>query len=250
MRQHLVMGNWKLNGTKASVEALIKGLTPAAAAHPSVQVAVCPPVIFLGLVEQLTAGSKIAYGAQNADVHESGAFTGENAPSMLKAFGCTYSLVGHSERRTLHAETDDVVAAKYEAIQKAGLVPVLCIGETLEQFEAGVTKNVVETQLKAVIDRCGIASFANAVVAYEPVWAIGTGKTASAEQAEEIHAHIRATLAAKYGNEVADNCTILYGGSCNAGNAKELFAKPNVDGGLIGGASLAVDKFMPIIEAF
>ena len=155
MRQHLVMGNWKLNGTKASVEALIKGLTPAAAAHPSVQVAVCPPVIFLGLVEQLTAGSKIAYGAQNADVHESGAFTGENAPSMLKAFGCTYSLVGHSERRTLHAETDDVVAAKYEAIQKAGLVPVLCIGETLEQFEAGVTKNVVETQLKAVIDRCG-----------------------------------------------------------------------------------------------
>ncbi|MGL4885718.1 MAG: triose-phosphate isomerase, partial [Aeromonas veronii] len=163
MRQHLVMGNWKLNGTKASVEALIKGLTPAAAAHPSVQVAVCPPVIFLGLVEQLTAGSKIAYGAQNADVHESGAFTGENAPSMLKAFGCTYSLVGHSERRTLHAETDDVVAAKYEAIQKGGLIPVLCIGETLEQFEAGVTKNVVETQLKAVIDRCGIASFNNAV---------------------------------------------------------------------------------------
>ncbi len=179
MRQHLVMGNWKLNGTKASVEALIKGLTPAAAAHPSVQVAVCPPVIFLGLVEQLTAGSKIAYGAQNADVHESGAFTGENAPSMLKAFGCTYSLVGHSERRTLHAETDDVVAAKYEAIQKGGLIPVLCIGETLAQFEAGTTNSVVETQLKAVIDRCGIASFENAVVAYEPVWAIGTGKTAT-----------------------------------------------------------------------
>lgn len=195
MRQHLVMGNWKLNGTKASVEALIKGLTPAAAAHPSEQVAVCPPVIFLGLVEQLTAGSKIAYGAQNADVHESGAFTGENAPSMLKAFGCTYSLVGHSERRTLHAETDDVVAAKYEAIQKGGLIPVLCIGETLAQFEAGTTNQVVETQLKAVIDRCGITSFENAVIAYEPVWAIGTGKTATPEIAQSVHAHIRQYLA-------------------------------------------------------
>ena len=135
MRQHLVMGNWKLNGTKASVEALIKGLTPAAAAHPSVQVAVCPPVIFLGLVEQLTAGSKIAYGAQNADVHESGAFTGENAPSMLKAFGCTYSLVGHSERRTLHAENDDVVAAKYEAIQKGG--KKLASPDEMAEFLAG-----------------------------------------------------------------------------------------------------------------
>ena len=246
MRQHLVMGNWKLNGTKASVEALIKGLTPAAAAHPSVQVAVCPPVIFLGLVEQLTAGSKIAYGAQNADVHESGAFTGENAPSMLKAFGCTYSLVGHSERRTLHAETDDVVAAKYEAIQKAGLVPVLCIGETLEQFEAGVTKNVVETQLKAVIDRCGIASFENAVVAYEPVWAIGTGKTATPEIAQSVHAHIRQYLAG-FDGAVAAKVQILYGGSVTGATAADLFGQPDIDGGLVGGASLKVDDFSQII---
>ena len=246
MRQHLVMGNWKLNGTKASVEALIKGLTPAAAAHPSVQVAVCPPVIFLGLVEQLTAGSKIAYGAQNADVHESGAFTGENAPSMLKAFGCTYSLVGHSERRTLHAETDDVVAAKYEAIQKGGLIPVLCIGETLAQFEAGTTNQVVETQLKAVIDRCGIASFENAVIAYEPVWAIGTGKTATPEIAQAVHARIRQYLAG-FDAAVAARVLILYGGSVTGATAADLFGQPDIDGGLVGGASLKVDDFSQII---
>ncbi|MDO2952021.1 triose-phosphate isomerase [Aeromonas simiae] len=246
MRQPLVMGNWKLNGTKASVEALIKGLAPAAAAHPSVQVAVCPPVIFLGQVEQLAADTKIAYGAQNADVHEAGAFTGENSPVMLKEFGCTYSLVGHSERRTLHAENDDVVAAKYEAIQKVGLIPVLCIGETLEQFEAGVTNSVVETQLKAVIDRCGIASFSNAVVAYEPVWAIGTGKTATPEIAQAVHAHIRQYLAG-FDADVAAKVQILYGGSVTGATAADLFGQPDIDGGLVGGASLKVDDFSQII---
>ena len=147
MRQPLVMGNWKLNGTKASVEALVKALIEPAAKAEGVEVAFCPPVIFLDMVEKLTQGSRLQYGAQNADVHTSGAFTGENSPAMLKEFGCKYSLVGHSERRTLHAETDDVVAAKYEAIQQGGLIPVLCIGETLQQFEAGTTNSVVETQL-------------------------------------------------------------------------------------------------------
>ena len=248
-RKAIIAGNWKMNKTATEAKALISELIPAVK-DAGCEVVICVPFTDLVTAVEMTKGTNIHVGAENVHFEKSGAFTGENAPSMLKAFGCTYSLVGHSERRTLHAETDDVVAAKYEAIQKGGLVPVLCIGETLEQFEAGVTKNVVETQLKAVIDRCGIASFANAVVAYEPVWAIGTGKTASAEQAEEIHAHIRATLAAKYGNEVADNCTILYGGSCNAGNAKELFAKPNVDGGLIGGAALKVADFKGIIDAF
>ena len=248
MRQHLIMGNWKLNGTKASVEALVEGLKAPVAAAANVEVAVCAPVIFLGHVEQLTAGSALKYGSQDADVHTSGAFTGENSPVMLKEFGCKYALVGHSERRTLHAETDAVVAAKYVAIQAGGLVPVLCIGETLEQFEANETNAVVETQLKAVIDVAGIDSFANAVIAYEPVWAIGTGKTATPEIAQSVHAHIRAYLAG-FNADVAAKVQVLYGGSMNAANAAELLAQADIDGGLIGGASLKVADFSAIIEA-
>lgn len=248
MRQPLIMGNWKLNGTKASVEALINGLKDAAAAAAGVEVAVCPPVIFLGQVEQLTAGSAIKYGSQDADLHTSGAFTGENSPEMLKEFGCKYALVGHSERRTLHAETDTVVAAKYAAIQAGGLIPVLCIGETIDQFEANQTNAVVEAQLKAVIDVAGIESFANAVVAYEPVWAIGTGKTATPEIAQAVHAHIRAYLAG-FNAEVAAKVQVLYGGSMNAANAADLLAQADIDGGLIGGASLKVPDFSAIIAA-
>ena len=246
MRQPLVMGNWKLNGTKASVEALVKALVEPAAKAEGVEVAVCPPVIFLDLVEKLTEGTRIQYGAQNADVHTAGAFTGENSPVMLKEFGCKYALVGHSERRTLHAETDEVVAAKYEAIQQNGLVPVLCIGETLAQFEAGQTNSVVETQLKAVIDRCGIDSFTNAVVAYEPVWAIGTGKTATPEIAQSVHAHIRAYLAG-FSADVAAKVQILYGGSVTGATAANLFGQADIDGGLVGGASLKPDDFAQII---
>ena len=248
MRQHLIMGNWKLNGTKASVEGLINGLKAPAAAAANVEVAVCPSVIFLGQVEQLTAGSAIKFGSQDADLHTAGAFTGENSPVMLKEFGCKYALVGHSERRTLHAETDAVVAAKYVAIQAAGLIPVLCIGETLEQFEANETNAVVEAQLKAVIDVAGIESFANAVVAYEPVWAIGTGKTATPEIAQTVHAHIRAYLAG-FNAAVAAKVQVLYGGSMNAANAAELLAQTDIDGGLIGGASLKVEDFSTIIAA-
>ena len=248
MRQPLVMGNWKLNGTKASVEALVKALVEPAAKAEGVEVAVCPPVIFLDLVEKLTEGTRIQYGAQNADVHTAGAFTGENSPVMLKEFGCKYALVGHSERRTLHAETDAVVAAKYVAIQAADLVPVLCIGETLEQFEANQTNSVVEAQLKAVIDVAGIESFAKAVIAYEPVWAIGTGKTATPEIAQAVHAHIRAYLAG-FNADVAAKVQVLYGGSMNAANAADLLAQADIDGGLIGGASLKVADFSAIIAA-
>ena len=249
MRQPLVMGNWKLNGTKASVEALVKALVEPAAKAEGVEVAVCPPVIFLDLVEKLTEGTRIQYGAQNADVHTAGAFTGENSPVMLKEFGCKYALVGHSERRTLHAETDEVVAAKYEAIQQNGLVPVLCIGETLAQFEAGQTNAVVETQLKAVIDRCGIDSFANAVIAYEPVWAIGTGKTATPEIAQSVHALIRTRLV-EVSPKGGASTPILYGGSVKPENAHELFAQPDIDGALVGGAALKASSFLAIANAF
>jgi len=248
MRQPLVMGNWKLNGTKTSIEALISGLTEAAAAADKVEAAVCPPVIFLGLAESLTSGSKISLGSQDADVHTSGAFTGENSPEMIKQFGVKYSLVGHSERRTLHGESDELVAAKFEAIQKAGLIPVLCIGETLEERQADKTTDVVDTQLKAVIDRCGIDSLANAVIAYEPVWAIGTGVSASSEQAQEVHAHIRQWLAAQ-SESVAAKVQILYGGSVKAATAKELFGMADIDGGLVGGASLDAAEFSNIIAA-
>ncbi len=248
MRQHLIMGNWKLNGTKASVEALVEGLKAPVAAAANVEVAVCAPVIFLGQVEQLTAGSALKYGSQDADIHTSGAFTGENSPVMLKEFGCKYALVGHSERRTLHAETDAVVAAKFVAIQAADLVPVLCIGETLEQFEANQTNAVVEAQLKAVIDVAGIEALAKSVIAYEPVWAIGTGKTATPEIAQAVHAHIRAYLAG-FNADVAAKVQVLYGGSMNAANAADLLAQADIDGGLIGGASLKVADFTAIIEA-
>lgn len=248
MRQPLIMGNWKLNGTKSSVDALVKGIKGVADSAKNVGVVVFPPVIFLGQVEQLAAGSAVHYGAQNADIHNSGAFTGENAPAMLKEFGCKYALVGHSERRSLHAETDAQVAAKVAALQAEGLIPVICIGETLAQFEAGKTNEVVDVQVKAVIDAVGVAALSNAVIAYEPVWAIGTGKTATPEIAQSVHAHIRSFIAS-FDAAVADKVQIVYGGSMNAANAADLLAQADIDGGLIGGASLKVADFSTIIEA-
>lgn len=248
MRTPLVMGNWKLNGNKASVEALVKGLITPANDATGVEVAVCAPVIFLAMVEQLAAGSKLTYGSQDADIHTEGAFTGENSPVMLKEFGCKYSLVGHSERREYHNESDEVVAGKFKAIQENGLVPVLCIGESLEQNEAGETQAVVERQLKAVVELCGIEAFNNAVIAYEPIWAIGTGKSATAEQAQAVHAGIRQWLAAQNA-DVAAKVQILYGGSVKAATAKELFGQADIDGGLVGGASLKVEEFSGIIAA-
>jgi len=247
MRTPLVMGNWKLNGTKASVSTLIKGLEAAADAATNVEVAVCPPAIFIEQVATLTANNSIAFGAQDVSTNVEGAYTGETSPVMVKEFGATYSLVGHSERRQYHNETDAVVAAKFVAIQENGLVPVLCIGETLEERETNVTTSVVEAQLKAVVDLAGIDALENCVIAYEPVWAIGTGKVATSEQAQEVHAHIRGWLKAQ-SEVVAEKVQILYGGSVKAASAKELFSQADIDGGLVGGAALIIEEFVGIIE--
>lgn len=248
MRKPLVMGNWKLNGTKESVTSLVKALIEPAAQATNVEVAVCAPTIFIGLVEDLAKGTEINYGSEDCDVHTSGAFTGENSPVMFKEFGCKYAIVGHSERRQYHNETNEVVAAKFKAAQEADLIPVLCIGESLAQFEANQTTEVCKTQLQAVIDLCGIKAFEKAVIAYEPIWAIGTGKTATPEIAQNVHAQIRAYLAS-FDKDVAAKVQILYGGSCNAKTAPELFAQEDIDGGLVGGASLKPADFAAIINA-
>ncbi|WP_298722504.1 triose-phosphate isomerase [uncultured Oceanisphaera sp.] len=248
MRQTLVMGNWKLNGSKTMVAELINALKAPAAETPSVAVAVCPPVLFLGQAQALLTDSNILLGAQDADIHTQGAFTGENSPAMYAEFGVHYVLVGHSERRTLHGESDAMVAAKFAAVQQAGLVPVLCIGETLEQFEEGETRAVVERQLHEVIAHCGIDALANAVIAYEPVWAIGTGRTATPEIAQNVHAAIRGFVAGQHA-EVAAGVQILYGGSVKGASAAGLFAMEDIDGALVGGAALQADEFAAIIRA-
>ena len=249
MRTPLVMGNWKLNGTKDTVSTLITAFAAAAAkAAPRAEVAICAPAIFIGLVEEKARGSRLGYGAEDCDVNTKGAFTGENSPAMFREFGCTYTIVGHSERREYHAESSEYVARKYQAAQTSGLIPVLCVGESEKQFDAGQTMEVVKEELKAVIDLCGIGSFAKAVIAYEPIWAIGTGKTATPEIAQKVHADIRAYLAG-FDAGVAGGVRILYGGSCNAKTAPELFRQADIDGGLVGGASLKEDEFKSIIEA-
>ena len=247
-RQILVMGNWKLNGNKTMVADLIKALNLPATECPTVAVAVCPPVLFLGQAQSLLTDSPITLGAQDADVHSEGAFTGENSAAMYNEFEVQYVLVGHSERRTLHKECDATVAAKFAAVSAAGLTPVLCIGETDAQFEANETQAVVQRQLQAVIDHSGIAAFNNAVIAYEPVWAIGTGKTATPEIAQHVHAGIRAFLAEQDAN-VAAKVQILYGGSVKGASAAGLFAMNDIDGALVGGAALIADEFAAIIRA-
>ena len=248
MRKPVVMGNWKLNGTKSTVTDLIKAFSGVANANEKVDVAICAPAIFIGMVESLATGSKLKWGSEDVDVHTSGAFTGENSPVMIKEFGSTYAIVGHSERRGYHNESNEVVAAKFKAAQDNGLVPVLCIGESEAEYDAGKTLEVCQAEIKAVIDLCGIEAFKNAIIAYEPIWAIGTGKTATPEIAQNVHAGIRAFLKT-FNAEVADGVRILYGGSCNAKTAPELFAQKDIDGGLIGGASLKVADFTAIIEA-
>ena len=250
MRKNIVAGNWKMNKTLQEGIALAKELNEALANEkPNCDVIICTPFIHLASVTPLVDAAKIGVGAENCADKESGAYTGEVSAAMVASTGAKYVILGHSERRAYYGETVEILKDKVKLALANGLTPIFCIGEVLEEREANKQNEVVAAQLASVFD-LSAEDFSKIVLAYEPVWAIGTGKTASAEQAEEIHAHIRATLAAKYGNTVADDCTILYGGSANAGNAKELFSKPNVDGGLIGGASLAVDKFMPIVEAF
>lgn len=248
MRQNLVAGNWKMNGSKADIKELLDGIKKGIGDVETAEVAVCPPFIYLGEVEAQLSGTPIAWGAQNLSTEEKGAFTGEISAAMINDFGCKYVLVGHSERRSLYGEDDAVVAKKFSVARAAGLKPILCIGETLEEREKGVTNDVVARQLEAVISLEGVAALADGVIAYEPVWAIGTGKTATPEQAQEVHAFIRGLLAAK-DEAVAARVQILYGGSMNAANAAELLAQTDIDGGLIGGASLKAEDFLTICRA-
>ncbi|MEE4309999.1 triose-phosphate isomerase [Pseudomonas alliivorans] len=248
MRRPMVAGNWKMHGTRASVAELIKGL--ALQSIPSnVDVAVMPSSLFIGQVVQGLEATSITVGAQDAAIQAAqGALTGEVASSQLADAGCKLVLVGHSERRQLIGEQDAVLNRKFAAIQAEGLTPVLCIGETLEERQAGRTLEVVSRQLEVVIAEFGVEAFRNAVIAYEPVWAIGTGLTASPEEAQEVHAAIRAQLAEKNA-EVAQGVRLLYGGSVKSANAVELFSMPDIDGGLIGGASLNADEFGAICRA-
>ncbi len=247
-RRPLVAGNWKMNGSRAESAALVDAVKMGVSAASRAEVVVCPPFILVPLVAEKLAGSAVAWGGQNLSVHKSGAYTGEISGPMLKDYSCTYVIVGHSERRTYYGETDALVAEKYGAAQAAGLIPILCVGETLQEREANQTEAVVARQMDAVIARHGIASFKNAVIAYEPVWAIGTGKTATPQQAQDVHRFIRERIAAK-DKAVADGVRILYGGSMKGSNAKELQSQPDIDGGLIGGASLQAEEFLTICRA-
>jgi len=250
-RTFLIAGNWKMNGSLAGSRALVEGLVAGVSGRigPAAQMLLCPPAPYLAAVKDWVGASGIDVGGQNlCDQVGAGAYTGEISGAMLTDVGCTHVIVGHSERRTLCGEADAVVAAKFVAAQSAGLVPVLCCGETLEERESDRTRDVVERQVSAVIERAGIASFASAVIAYEPVWAIGTGKTATPEQAQEVHAFIRAMIASRDAT-IAGDLRILYGGSVNGANADELLAMGDIDGGLVGGASLKASEFLKIFDA-
>lgn len=248
MRKFLVAGNWKMNGDSAANSELVDGIISGIPESDTVEVLVCPPFPYLAAVRQQIEGSSVLLGSQTVSEHGSGAFTGETSAGMLLDFGCAYALVGHSERRTLFGESSAQVAAKFAAALAAGLTPVLCVGETLEQREAGETEAVINQQLSAVLEASGVESIARAVIAYEPVWAIGTGLTASPEQAQDVHRHIRSVLEGQNEN-IAAGVQILYGGSVKGDNAAGLFGMPDIDGGLIGGASLKAADFLAIVEA-
>jgi len=248
MRQILVAGNWKLNGSRESTKQLIEGIKEGMSQVKNAEVAVCPPYIYLPQVAELLQDSPIKWGGQNMCSHESGAYTGEISAQMLIDFSCKYVIIGHSERRTIYTESDHDIAKKFVAATDAGLIPILCVGELLEQRESGQTEDVVAQQIKAVLNLAGIEKFAKSVIAYEPVWAIGTGKTATSGQAQDVHKFIR-TILHNENAEIAQNTQILYGGSVKPENAKELFAQEDIDGGLIGGASLTADSFLGICTA-
>lgn len=247
MRKKLVAGNWKMHGSLQKNAALLEQVK-AGVLGLACEVAVFPPYPYLAQAQALLSDSPVAWGGQSVSEHSAGAYTAEVSAPMLQDFGCRYVLVGHSERRALFGETDAVVAAKFAAAQKAALVPVLCVGETLAEREAGLTADVVSRQLAAVLDAQGVAALASAVVAYEPVWAIGTGVTATPQQAQEVHAAIRCQVAA-FDASVAKELRILYGGSVKPQGAAELFGQADVDGGLVGGAALVADDFLAICRA-
>ena len=236
-----------MNGSLRANMGLLDALKAGLKKSENLEYAVCAPFPYLGQVSAALSGSALAWGAQNISEHDAGAYTGEVSGAMLKEFGCRFAIVGHSERRALYGEDDARVAAKFIAAKHAGLTPILCVGETLEQRERGETDSVVGRQLDAVVAAAGAAALAGAVLAYEPVWAIGTGRNATPQQAQEVHAFARARLAAR--DKVLAGLTILYGGSVKPGNARELFAMPDIDGGLIGGASLVAEDFIAICAA-
>ena len=251
MAKKIVAGNWKMNKNLQEGIELAKGLNEALAADkPNCEVVICTPFIHLAKVSDIINHDVIKLGAENCADKASGAYTGEVSAEMVKSTGAEYVILGHSERREYYNETPEILKEKVDLALANGLKILFCIGESLEQREANEQNAVVKAELEGSVYHLTAEQFSNIVIAYEPIWAIGTGKTATAEQAEEIHAYIRSVVAEKYGAEVAANTSILYGGSCKASNAPELFAKPDIDGGLIGGASLKVDDFKGIIDAW
>jgi len=248
MRVKLVAGNWKMNGNLASGRALLNAILPPLGTLNRARYVVCPPFPYLAAIGRALEGSNVVLGSQDLCQFGDGAYTGGVSGAMLADCGCRYAIVGHSERRGVFGETDDVVAQKYAQAVKHGLTPIFCVGETLAEREAGVTEAVVARQLDAVIQHCGLQALGQGVIAYEPVWAIGTGKTATPQQAQAVHAFIRGRIAAA-DRRLADLLLILYGGSVKANNAAQLFAMPDVDGGLIGGAALVTDEFVAICRA-
>ena len=247
MRKTIVAGNWKMNASKESVNTLIEGIL-SGMNEASSEVIVCAPFPYLSQVESLIQGSSLMLGAQNLNVNSAGAYTGEVSADMIKDFGAQHVIVGHSERRSLYAETNAIVAEKTKTAIDAGLTPLLCVGESLEDRESGNTEAIVEEQINAVIDLIGIESFDQVIIAYEPVWAIGTGLTATPEQAQAVHLFIR-NLLADSSEKIAKRTPILYGGSMNAGNAADLISCSDIDGGLIGGAALKAEDFLQICKA-
>jgi triosephosphate isomerase len=248
MRRPLIAGNWKMHGSVSSTEQLLNSLVKASQHLAQVSMVVCPPNVFLNQAASLLQGSTIALGAQNLNQHKSGAYTGEVAASMLKEVGCQYVIIGHSERRSLFGEQDATIAAKFNEACATNLTPILCIGESQQQRQHGETEQVVWNQVQAVLEQVGTAIFSQGVIAYEPVWAIGTGVTATPEQAQAVHAYIRQQLA-NIDRTLSEQISIIYGGSMKADNALELIAQADIDGGLVGGASLQADQFIAICQA-
>lgn len=246
MRRKLVVGNWKMHGSLATNAALLQALVGKS--EQGAEIAVCVPFPYLQQAHAALKDSAVAWGAQDVSEHVQGAYTGEVSAAMLGDFGCRYVVIGHSERRSLYGESDEQAAAKFKAALSGGLIPILCVGETLAERETGRTETVVSRQLDVVLRHCGVEALANAVLAYEPVWAIGTGRTATPGQAQQVHAFLRNRVASADA-DVAAGLRILYGGSVKAANAVELFAQPDIDGGLVGGASLVADEFLAIARA-
>ena len=249
MRKTLLAGNWKMNTDRASAVALAKGIAEGAADAGDVDFLVCPPAVYLSAVSEALAGSPVALGAQNMYFEDNGAFTGETSATMLGDVGAEYVILGHSERRHILGETDAIVCKKTHKALAAGVAPIVCVGEKLEEREAGDTAQVIKTQFEGSLEGVNETQILSVVIAYEPVWAIGTGKVASPEQAEEVHADLRQLLTERYTAEIAAKIRLLYGGSVKASNAQELLSQENIDGALVGGASLKADDFLGIAKA-